>query len=86
MRDILAEIKALEIKLASSKSEFKSQLLAKGYSAEVVAKALAKAERWMRKAFGGVDWNEIELGTIEAFCKDTQKNPEGKNTFNRGGS
>lgn len=62
----------------------RQEMIAKGYAPEIVEKALAKAARWMNKAFGEADWNEIESDTIEAFCKDTLDDPSGRNTFNRG--
>lgn len=60
------------------------------YTLEVINKAIAKAERWMRAAYGEVDWQGYgdEIGDpvegVETYCKETMANPDGRRTFNRG--
>ncbi len=53
---------------------------------EFFGKAIRKAERWMIKAFGGIDWAEMQPGTVVGFYADTLRDPLGKKTFNRGRS
>jgi hypothetical protein len=73
-----------------NKKEIRQSLLAKGYPSEVIQKGLAKAERWMKKAYGGVDYQEYcnEVGNpieaVENYCQETMMKPTGQKTFNRG--
>jgi hypothetical protein len=50
-----------------------------------VNKALAKAERWMRNAYGEVDWNEEDgqEGNTLSYLEETLANPSGRSTFSR---
>jgi hypothetical protein len=56
--------------------------------AAALESALKKAERWMRNAYGSVDWDELteggtQLGTLEAFYQETLKDTSGgTRTFN----
>lgn len=71
------------------KKQIREQLKDK-YSLEIINKALAKVERWMRNAYGEVDWAEYDAETgsavesVEGYCKETVAKPDGKKTWNRG--
>lgn len=58
------------------------------YSKEVLKSALDKTRRFMKAAYGRVDWMELEaegsaLETVIAYCEDTLKHPDGQKTFNK---
>lgn len=67
-----------------TKQQHRQEMLIKGFAPDVVEKALQKAARWMKNAFGEVSWHDVESGTMEAFCNDTIRHPDGRGTFNRG--
>lgn len=63
----------------------KQELIKLGFSPEVAESGIQKYCRWMVKAFGAIDWDEESpVESAAAFCKETLKKPNGKNTFNRG--
>jgi hypothetical protein len=52
---------------------------------EVFEKARLKLERWMRKAFGNVDYSQVDgPATLISFYRETLAKSDGLNTFNRG--
>jgi hypothetical protein len=52
---------------------------------DIFNKARLKLERWMRKAYGSVDYSLIDgPHTLIAFYNETIRIPNGKTTFNRG--
>ena len=52
----------------------------------ILEKAARKTARWMRAAHGDVNWNdEMTVRHILSYYRETEKKPEGKNTFNRQG-
>lgn len=59
------------------------------YSEEVIEKAIAKAQRWMKAAYGCIDWEELQgetgsaVGYVIGYAEETLKEPSGINTFNR---
>ena len=77
----------------TSKSQMKSHLFAKygeTFSNETFKKAVAKAERWQRSAYGFIDWDEYKLESgveaLDCFYKETLEKIDGRDTFNRGKS
>lgn len=57
------------------------------FSEEIYKKALAKYKRWMKAAYGGVDWNESDfaghVGALALYYRETEKTPDGQDTMNR---
>jgi hypothetical protein len=54
--------------------------------ADTFRKALEKAKRWMRNAYGSADleeWINENGGSIAAYYRECQKDPTGRDTFNR---
>ncbi len=57
--------------------------------AEVFAKAVEKAKRWAKKAYGSAVLSEYVAetgGSVACYYTETLEKPDGKNTFNRGKS
>lgn len=83
-------LKKLETKPMSVEKQIRAELKDLGYSPEVIQSGIAKTKRWMKAAYGGTDWEELQnetgnaIGTVIAYCQETQAEPEGINTFNRG--
>lgn len=56
----------------------------------MITSAVEKAKRWMKAAYGCVDWQELEdetgnaVGTVIAYAEETKAVPDGVKTFNRG--
>lgn len=69
--------------------DVKQELRALGYTDEVIESGVNKAKRWMKAAYGEVDWEELEnetgnaLGSVIAYCEETLAVPDGIKTFNR---
>ena len=59
------------------------------YAPEVIESGLRKAERWMRAAYGAVDWTELQnetgdaVGQVAGYCEESLQKPDGLGTFNR---
>jgi hypothetical protein len=51
---------------------------------EIFTKTIKKSERYMRKAYGEINWTELSAQSIVAFYNETLTNPKGLKTFNRG--
>jgi len=72
-----------EIELETHESVRRS---GRDFDRAVFKKALEKAKRWMRAAYGSVDYGEFiaESGPdISAYYDETLETPDGINTFNR---
>jgi len=60
--------------------------LGRELSDDIFQKALAKAKRWMKNAYGSVDLEEYIAesgGSIAGYYTETEERPDGLNTFNR---
>ena len=74
-----------------TRKSIRSNLISCGHGSELVEKAIRKTERWMRAAYGGVDWQGLqdETGdaarTVMGYLVECQNEPSGINTFNRRG-
>ena len=70
------------------KKEIRSKLKEK-FDQQINDSGIRKAERWMRAAYGKVDWTEYESETgnaadaVEVFCKESLAVPDGIATSNR---
>jgi len=57
------------------------------FSAAVFAKAKAKYTRWMKAAYGDIDWSEKDAeghaGSILCYYRETEKVADGRATMNR---
>lgn len=56
------------------------------FNEDIFQLALAKAKRWMRNAYGGVDLKEYineTGGSVHVYYNECMNAPNGGNTFNR---
>lgn len=78
-----------EITMTVRRSDIRKALLANGHDQVLVEKGLKKAERWMRAAYGEVNWTELQnetgdaVGTVVSYMMESKEKPDGRNTFNR---
>lgn len=55
------------------------------FSPEVFKKAMAKLKRWMKAAYGGLDWDSCSdvADSVDTYYEETlEDTTDGQNTFN----
>jgi hypothetical protein len=66
--------------------EIVKQAIGPDFSEEIFQKAVGKAKRWMKLAYGAVDWDSFlaENGgaSIVVYYRETLEKPDGRGTFN----
>lgn len=73
-----------------NRRDIRRELIKCGHDPALVEKAIKKAERWMRAAYGSIDWEELQnetgdaVGNVMGYLVETKDQPDGRKTFNRG--